>query len=92
MTSEDDIVRRLRNPEPLDGLYSLCRRAATEIETLRDRRLTFEEWYDAGIDNNWVLPFCAEHGSVPLVSEEEADRIDAGDDPCLPAFRLWNGV
>jgi hypothetical protein len=53
--------------------------------------LTFEEWYDAGIENNWVLPFCAEHGSVPLVSEAEAERIDAGDDPCLPAFRLWNG-
>ena len=43
--------------------------------------MTFEEWYDAGIDNNWVLPFCAEHGSVPLVSEAEAERIDAGDDP-----------
>jgi hypothetical protein len=88
----DDIVHRLRSPDPLDGLYSLCRRAAAEIETLRRRKMTFEEWYDAGIENNWVLPFCAEHGTVPLVSEEEADRIDAGEDPCLPAFRLWNGV
>jgi hypothetical protein len=88
----DDIVHRLRSPDPLDGLYSLCRRAAAEIETLRLRKMTFEEWYDAGIENNWVLPFCAEHGTVPLVSEEEADRIDAGEDPCLPAFRLWNGV
>jgi hypothetical protein len=88
----DDIVHRLRSPDPLDGLYSLCRRAAAEIETLRRRKMTFDEWYDAGIENNWVLPFCAEHGSVPLVSEEEADRIDAGEDPCLPAFRLWNGV
>jgi hypothetical protein len=88
----DDIVQRLRSPDPLDGLYSLCRRAAAEIETLRRRKMTFDEWYDAGIENNWVLPFCAEHGSVPLVSEEEADRIDAGEDPCLPAFRLWNGV
>ena len=92
MAADEDIIRRLRNPEPMDGLYSLCRKAAAEIEMLRARRLTFEEWYDAGIDNNWVLPFCAEHGTVPLVSEEEADRIDAGDDPCLPAFRLWNGV
>ena len=91
MPQSDDIVHRLRSPDPLDGLYSLCRRAAAEIETLRRRALTFEEWYDAGIENNWVLPFCAEHGSVPLVSEAEAERIDAGDDPCLPAFRLWNG-
>jgi hypothetical protein len=90
VTSEDDIVTRLRNPGPLDGLYSLCRRAAAEIELLRRRRLTFEEWYDAGLDNGWALPFCAQHGAVPLVSETEADRIDDGDDPCLPAFRLWN--
>ena len=92
MAADDDIVVRLRNPNELDGLYSLCRRAAAEIETLRRRRLTFEEWYDAAIDNNWILPFCAEHGSVPLVSENEVERIDGGDDPCLPAFRLWNGM
>ena len=92
MPETDDFVRRLRHPEPTDGLYSLCRRAAAEIERLRSKPLTFDDWYDAGIDNSWVLPFCAQHGAVPLVSEVEAERIDDGDDPCLPAFRLWNGV
>lgn len=87
MTSKDDIVRRLRNPDPLDGLYSLCRSAAAEIEALRSRPLTFKEWMDAGIDNKWAIPFCAEHGPIPTTSEEDA-LFDEYDDPCMPSLRV----
>ena len=95
MTSKDDIISRLRNPDPLDGLYSLCRRAAAEIERLRNivtTEVTFDDWVGIGFANDWITPFCFTHNEFPHATEAERDRVyeefEDGNDPCQFAVVL----
>jgi hypothetical protein len=87
----DDIVTRLRDPSALDGLFSLCREAAAEIERLRTAREndeSFQAWVWRGLDQGWAKQFCAQHDALPIISINESRAIEEGDDPCLPALRI----
>lgn len=92
MAGDDDLVHRLRNPDKLDGLYSLCRKAAAEIETLRRRLDNFDDWVKVGYEHDWITHYCGTHGNYPHATYEERDEIDrqfeSGDDPCLPGVVL----
>lgn len=86
-----DIVTRLRDPDALDGLFSLCREAAAEIERLRTAREddeSFQAWVWRGLDQGWAKGFCAQHDALPIITVNERMAIDDGDDPCLPALRV----
>jgi hypothetical protein len=92
VAGDDDLVHRLRNPDKLDGLYSLCRKAAAEIETLRRRLDDFDEWHEHGMRQKWITYFCFTHNRYPFDTHEEAEQVEeeeiAGNDPCLHAARL----
>jgi hypothetical protein len=50
--------------------------------------ITFEDWLTTGIAAGYCSePVCDTHDGVPL-TEEERDRFEDGEDPCIPAVRL----
>lgn len=52
--------------------------------------LSFDEWLNFGIKNNWISPIsCATHDGVPSTEEEESSWEDGGD-PCQFVVRIWN--
>ena len=49
----------------------------------------FDEWLAIGTRAGWVSPpYCAMHDLGPITPTEEAE-IEAGDDPCITAMRVW---
>jgi len=51
--------------------------------------LNFFDWMVYGIENGWCSDIvCDTHDGLPH-TEEEAIAWDLGDDPCLPAVRIW---
>ena len=51
--------------------------------------MDYWEWFDLGIENEWIsMPICDTHDSLPM-SEAEYDQFDEGLDPCIAVVRLW---
>ena len=51
-------------------------------------KLTFEEWYQYGVENGFCSPqFCNTHDGYPM-HESEVDAWDQGGDPCAHMVRL----
>jgi len=51
--------------------------------------VSFEEWLIVGIAKGWCSDlYCCSHDMAPM-TEEEIDAFEEGDDPCVPALRLW---
>ena len=46
----------------------------------------FDAWLAEGDRNGWVRYVCLQHDW--LVTDDEAERLDEGDDPCLPRMLL----
>ena len=42
----------------------------------------YEAWLDEGQRNGWVQYACLQHDW--LYTDDEAARLDEGDDPCMP--------
>jgi len=52
--------------------------------------MDFEEWLKIGIEEGHCSePVCETHDGLPY-TPEEAEEMDEGGDPCIPAVRLWN--
>jgi hypothetical protein len=51
----------------------------------------FRIWLNAGIERGWVSEVaCDTHDMLPA-TEEEMDRFEQGEDPCIPGIRVWFG-
>jgi len=51
--------------------------------------MTFQEWLQIGIDNDWCGPtICETHDGLPLSSEEE--ELFWESDPCIHILRLYD--
>ena len=51
--------------------------------------MTFDEWHNIGISNNWCGPaVCYTHDGLPT-SETEDEQFDEGDDICIHIVRLY---
>lgn len=51
--------------------------------------MDFYEWLEIGVSNKWVSePYCDTHDGGPL-TDEEAQDLDQGNDPCMVAMRVW---
>ena len=51
--------------------------------------MDFFDWVELGMSNGWCSEIvCDTHDGLPH-TEEEAIAWDLGDDPCLPAVRIW---
>jgi hypothetical protein len=51
--------------------------------------MSFFEWRDLGIANNWISePFCDTHDTGYMTDEEQKEWED-GSDPCMMVFRIW---
>lgn len=47
------------------------------------------EWIQLGVDNGYCSePVCNTHDGLPTTEVEEA-RWEDGEDPCVPAVRLY---
>ena len=46
--------------------------------------MTHEEWLQHGINNQWVTPTCLMHNFTNLFNDNEQQRFDNGEDPCIP--------
>lgn len=52
--------------------------------------MTFDEWLQIGIDNNWCGPaVCETHDGLPLSVDEEEIFVDMGLDTCIHILRLY---
>lgn len=68
----------------------------TELENSARNRIpevsppeTFEAWLEYGYRRGWCgPPVCDMHDGLPY-SQEEADRWDSGDEPCIHILRLY---
>ena len=48
------------------------------------------DWIDYGVKKGWCSqPVCDTHDGMPM-SDEEYKEWDDGEDPCIPALRLYN--
>ena len=48
------------------------------------------DWIDYGVKEGWCSqPVCDTHDGMPM-SDEEYKEWDDGEDPCIPALRLYN--
>jgi hypothetical protein len=51
--------------------------------------MTFEEWWQQGVDLGFAGEgYCETHDGTPW-SDEESQLFDAGEDPCVPALRVY---
>jgi hypothetical protein len=51
--------------------------------------VTFGEWLRLGIEQGYCSePVCVTHDGLPSVPGED-EAWESGDDPCLPAVRLF---
>lgn len=51
--------------------------------------MIFDDWLTYGLQQGWIgEPVCITHDGIDLTPEEEA-AIEAGEDPCVSALRLW---
>jgi len=50
--------------------------------------MTFDEWVNYGMSQQWYLPpVCETHDGTPLAPEEEA-QFEIGDDICVHIIRV----
>lgn len=51
--------------------------------------MEFYEWLKIGIDNGWVSDaVCDTHEGIPMTNEEN-NKWEEGEDPCIIAIRVW---
>ena len=51
--------------------------------------MSFDHWLKYGIDAGFCGEgLCIQHGGTPFTADE-ADRFEAGDDPCVPMVRVF---
>lgn len=51
--------------------------------------MTFDDWYQAGLDNGWCGPIvCATHDGVPSTLFEDEEWSEGGD-PCAWIIRIY---
>jgi hypothetical protein len=48
-----------------------------------------QEWIKIGIDNNWCGEVSCYTHDGPDMIEEEAQKWDEGEDPCMFIMRIW---
>ena len=61
----------------------------TPSEPIPQSSSEFKEWLAIGIAQGFCSePCCGQHDLLPG-TPEEVDLFEAGEDPCLPAVRLW---
>lgn len=49
----------------------------------------FERWMAKGIKKGWIsAPQCEQHDGAPM-TDEEAQQIWEGEDPCIFIVRVW---
>ena len=52
-------------------------------------KITFDEWLEIGMAENWCGPaVCYTHDSFPM-NEEEDNEFAEGGDPCMHMIRLY---
>jgi hypothetical protein len=52
-------------------------------------KITFDEWLEIGMSENWCGPaVCYTHDSFPMNEEEDNEFAD-GNDPCMHMIRLY---
>lgn len=48
--------------------------------------MTQDEWLTYGLEQGWIIFGCLTHES--LLTEEEEEAFEEGDDPCVPVMRF----
>lgn len=49
----------------------------------------FEQWLKVGVSRGWCGPaVCNTHDGIPM-SEDEDERFESGEDPCVHIVRLY---
>lgn len=52
--------------------------------------MNIHEWLDYGVERGFCSEVvCATHDGLPDI-DDETDAWDRGDDPCVPAVRLYD--
>lgn len=50
--------------------------------------MNVEDWLNIGLENRWIVPFCAAHDPIPI-NDEEKNMLDSNpEETCLPVLRL----
>lgn len=61
----------------------------TPLRKRRIKHLKFDEWMRYGVDNKWIsMPVCEQHEGAPM-TDEEAEEVWGGHDPCIFVMRVW---
>lgn len=49
----------------------------------------FLDWIEKGVEAGWIsAPVCSTHDVLPQY-DDEWEAWDEGEDPCIPAVRIW---
>ena len=48
--------------------------------------MTLNEWLSYGLMQEWIVAGCMTHDQ--MLTDEEAEQLDEGDDPCIPVLRI----
>jgi hypothetical protein len=52
--------------------------------------MNFHDWLTLGIESGYCGPIvCNTHDGTPTTAAED-DSFDDGDEPCIPAIRIYN--
>jgi hypothetical protein len=57
---------------------------------MNDKEKAFWDWFQIGVDNDWVTPpFCETHdGGFEFQTDEERQEWEDGGDPCMTVTRV----
>ena len=51
--------------------------------------MEIQEWLQIGLDKGWTSEVSCYTHDGPDLTEEEAMKWDAGEDPCIFIIRIW---
>lgn len=53
--------------------------------------MNIEEWLNIGVENQWIIPFCAAHDPIPMTDSELSDAKSVNGDLCIPVLKILLG-
>ena len=54
--------------------------------------MTYQQWLQHGIDNGYLTGVCLAHNYEGLWTDEETNRFNNGEDPCIPRWVVNNDL
>ena len=76
------------NPNQLQ-FEKYWRKRISEETKINNKEIDFHAWISFGKEMGWCSDIvCDTHDGISM-TDEEMEGWDEGDDPCIPAIRIW---